>query len=128
MRELLLDTSALLYWTLLPERLSEPAVRAIENAEERLISVVSLWEVALKQKKGALELPLPVTEFTSRVRRAEGTTIVPLELETAVDGALLDWSHRDPADRWLVALATRRNCSLVSSDERIRRYYALSVW
>lgn len=128
MRELLLDTSALLFWTLSPERLSAPATRAIGEAEARLISVVSLWEVALKHRKGALELPLPSREYVARLETAEKVEIVPLEQRVAVAGALLEWDHRDPADRWIVALAQQRNCAIVTSDERIRAFHKNTVW
>ena len=58
-RPVVLDTSALLYWTLLPGSLSGPARAAIETASEGLgcfVSAISLWEIALKAKRGQLTL------------------------------------------------------------------------
>ena len=128
MRELLLDTSALLFWTLAPERLTASALRAIDDSRVRLLSVVSLWEVALKNRKGALELPLAPREYLDRLEAADGVEIVPLQPRVAVAGALLDWDHRDPADRWIVALAQQRECPIVTSDERIRSFYEATIW
>ncbi|MFP4302710.1 MAG: type II toxin-antitoxin system VapC family toxin [Spirochaetaceae bacterium] len=128
MRELLLDTSALLFWTLAPERLTASAIQAIDDASVRLISAVSLWEVALKNRKGALELPLPTEEYVDRLTAADRVEISPLEPQVAVAGALLDWDHRDPADRWIVALAQQRGCPIVTSDERIRAFHKHTIW
>lgn len=127
MREVVLDTSALLYWTLDPTRLTVRAVHAIADAERCLVSVVSLWEVALKTGRGALELPLSVDEYMRRLERADRVEIAPLDQATVVAGAQLQWEHRDPADRWIVALARSRTCALVSSDKRIREFYESAV-
>jgi len=125
---ILLDTSALLYWTLAPERLTSRAAAVVENAKHRMVLAVSLWEIALKNARGALELPLPMDEYLRRLEVAEGLEIQPLHAAIAVAGALLAWDHRDPADRWIVALAKHLDLPLVTSDERILSFYPAAVW
>ena len=123
-----LDTSALLYWTLAPQRLTVPANDHIEQAEEVIILSVSLWEIALKHRKGALELPGTITDYRSRLAEVDRLRIRNLDEAPAVSGALLDWNHRDPADRWITALALELTAPLVTSDRTIRAYYSDAVW
>ena len=60
MSRVVLDTSALLFWTLAPERLSPRARTAIDGATPSgwLASAISLWEIGLKVQRGQLSLPL----------------------------------------------------------------------
>lgn len=44
---------------------------------------------------------------------------LPVEPDDALLAASLDWSHRDPVDRMLVAQARRRHMVLASSDDVI---------
>ena len=59
MSRVVLDTSALLFWTLAPERLSPQARTAIDGATPYgwLASAISLWEIGLKVQRGQLSLP-----------------------------------------------------------------------
>ena len=58
MSRVVLDTSALLFWTLAPERLSARARTAIDGATPFgwLASAISLWEIGLKVQRGQLSL------------------------------------------------------------------------
>lgn len=124
----ILDTAALLYWTLAPDRLTPRAKRAIDGAKNVEILSVSLWEIALKHRKGALELPVTIDEYRNRLLTVERLHIRSLDAPLAVAGALLEWTHRDPADRWITALAMRREAPLITSDRTIRDFYSRAVW
>ena len=124
----ILDTSALLYWTLAPDRLTPRAKRDIDGAKNVEILSVSLWEIALKHRKGALELPGTIDEYRKRLFTVERLHIRSLDAPIAVAGALLDWTHRDPVDRWITALAMRREAPLITSDRTIRDFYSRAVW
>ena len=51
----LLDTHALLWWVADSSRLSEVAYRAIaDEANEKLVSAASAWEIATKHRLGKL--------------------------------------------------------------------------
>jgi len=51
---IILDTSALLYWTLDPDQLSPKARQAVQQADRILVRSISLWEIALKVKRQKL--------------------------------------------------------------------------
>lgn len=125
---IVLDTSALLYWTLDAARLSLNAKQAIEQAERIVISSISIWEIALKVKRHKLVIPLPITDYVERLQRLEALEILAVDVQTWLDNLDLLWEHRDPADRTIVALATRFGCSLITSDRVIAEYYQETIW
>lgn len=121
---IVLDTSALLYWTLEPARLTKPAADALESHEQILVSSISLWEIALKHHKGRLNLGFPPRELQARLERVEGVVILDVDSETWMTSVELNWIHADPADRVIVATAMQRDCRLLTSDSQILSFYA----
>lgn len=125
---IVLDTSALLYWTLDPAQLSPNAEQAIDQAERILISSISVWEIALKVKRGKLKIPLTISDYVERLHRLYGLEILPVDVQTWLDNLDLPWDHRDPTDRTIVALAVRSGCPLITSDSVIAEYYPKTIW
>lgn len=123
-----LDTSALLFWTLDPGRLSVSATEAIESADQILVSSIAIWEIGIKVKRGKLGIPISVREYAQRLKGVDRVEIVPVDEFTWIDSIDLEWEHRDPADRVMVATAKRFGCPLLTSDAAILRFYARSVW
>jgi PIN domain nuclease of toxin-antitoxin system len=124
----LLDTSALLYWTLDPIQLSSSAARAIDGADQVLVSSIAIWEISIKVKRGKLVIPVSVREYAKRLKGVDRVEIIPVDEPTWIDSIDLDWQHRDPADRVMVATAKRFACPLVTSDATILRFHSESVW
>lgn len=125
---IVLDTSALLYWTLDPAQLSAKAELTISQAERIVISSISIWEIGLKVKRGKLGIPLTMTEYVERLQRLEAIEIRPVDVQAWLDNLDLAWEHRDPADRMIVALAARLGCPLITSDRVIAGYYPETIW
>jgi PIN domain nuclease of toxin-antitoxin system len=125
---LVLDTSALLFWTLDPEKLSFYAAQAIEQAEKVIVSSISVWEIALKVKNGKLEISLPIADYVERLNRIDALEIFPVDVQDWLDNLALPWEHRDPADRIIVALAARLDCPLLTTDGIIEDYYPKTLW
>ena len=127
----MLDTSTLLWWTNRPEELTTAASIAIALALSRdacLVSAISLWEIALKARQGKLDVGIPVVEYARRVAQIDGLRILDVDVSTWLRNVALDWSHRDPADRTIVATAEMHDAALVTSDAVIRAYYPRAVW
>jgi len=124
---LLLDTHVWI-WLAYGEsrRIKAAAVRAIEDAGSRRairISVVSVWEIALLESKGRLELPVPVSEWIKLALDRPDFELVGLEPAIAVESCNLPAGfHADPADRFLVATARLKNAVIVTRDKRILKY------
>ncbi|MBM3262246.1 MAG: type II toxin-antitoxin system VapC family toxin [candidate division Zixibacteria bacterium] len=124
----LLDTCALIFWTLDPASLTQTAREAIHQADEVAISAISVWEIGIKNRRGAIDLPLSFREYVERLKTVRGLQILPVDEQIWVANVEMDWSHRDPADRTVVATAMMHGWPLVTSDVTIRNYYPSSVW
>ncbi|NOX62965.1 MAG: type II toxin-antitoxin system VapC family toxin [Chloroflexi bacterium] len=125
---IVLDTSALFFWAFDPEKLTPAARQAIQEADLRIVNAISLWELGLKVQRRKLYLPITVREFAIQLSRVERLDIRPTDIDIWLHSLDLDWAHRDPADRVIVASADLLGCKLVTSDQRIRGFYPLTVW
>ena len=89
--KLLLDTHVLLWAATEPKRLRREAREAIEDgANDAHVSVVTAWEIALKQALGKLELPRPAEQWLPDVIQQTGLTVVEVTLAANEDAPCLD--------------------------------------
>ena len=125
---IVLDTSSLVFWTLDPGRLSRTAEQTIAQADRVGVSSISIWEIGIKVERGRLVLPLSGGEYLENLEQTDRVEILPVDLSTWIRNLQLDWNHRDPVDRTIVATASLRNCPLVTSDNVLRSFYEKAVW
>jgi len=124
-----LDTCVLLWWTLDPEKLSPVAVKHCKNidTEGACIASVSLWEIGVKIQKGKLNIGMPIRSFAKLLSQVN-IEQVPVDTDLWLESLELEWEHRDPADRLIVALAKQRNLPILTADNLIREYYPSVIW
>lgn len=115
---LLVDTHVAIWWLDGDRRLSSETRAAIESAAEVYLSVVSLWEILIKQARGRLDLP---AGFTDALR--DDFVDLPLTLDHVLEGRALPLLHRDPFDRMLVAQAVVEGMTIVSADRALAEYH-----
>ena len=130
---IVLDTQVWLWWVHDVSKLSERAARAIHEEEEAgaiRVSVISVWEIAVKSDLGKLELSMDVDEWFRLASSYPSLVVEPVSAQDAIASARLPGSfHKDPADRIIVAMARRYGVSLVTSDRLIRAYpHVASIW
>jgi PIN domain nuclease of toxin-antitoxin system len=125
---IVLDTSALLFWTLDPANLSQKAHEVILGADRILVSSISIWEIALKVKQQQLVLPLTIDDYADRLQRLKSLEILPVDVQAWLENLGLPWEHPDPAARTIVALSARFNCPLVTADRIMADYYPQTIW
>lgn len=127
---LLLDTHVWLWLASgTTEKLKPDARKVIEQASVSnplLVSIISVWEVALLESKKRLRLPMSVNEWVERALDRPDIRLVGLEhARTVIDSCRLPGDfHPDPADRLLVATARSENAVLVTHDKKILDYGA----
>jgi PIN domain nuclease of toxin-antitoxin system len=116
---LLLDSRALLWWMDDNPRLG-PAVReAIGRAASVAVSLVSIWEIAIKSSLGKLTVDL--NELLANVCR-DGFDLLPVTAADCLAVTRLPHRHGDPFDRMLIAQARERGLTLVSDDRNFAAY------
>lgn len=127
---ILLDTSALIWWTLDPDRLSAKARKACDLTIDRggLVSSVSFWEIGIKIKKKRLQAGISLREYIDRIRTMGMLTIIPVDEKIWLASVELDWDHPDPADRVIVSTASINKASIITSDAIMRGFYRKTIW
>jgi len=126
-----LDTCALLWWSLEPAELSATAAIAIEKMEQEKNGVVpsmAIWEIAIKVKNKKFNLGIPLSTYVAKLKQSDAMQIISVDEDLLVRSVNLSWSHRDPVDRIVVALALDKNCPIITKDKQIRKFYSKSVW
>lgn len=120
---LLLDTHVLLWSALTPKRIRPDVRTVLEDGEnEILASVVSAWEIAIKQSLGKLTLVRPAERWLPDVLAKMAITPLPVSLGAALRVRALPWLHRDPFDRLLAAQALDEGVTVVTHDDVFVRY------
>jgi len=117
----LLDTHVLVWVTHQSVRLGS-ARQLVADADNRLMSAVSVWELAIKQRLGKLSVGSDVRTWTRRVTRELVLDHLPVTAEHAAAVEHLPDVHRDPFDRLLVAQAVAEGVVLLTADDRLTAY------
>ncbi|HWD68363.1 MAG TPA: type II toxin-antitoxin system VapC family toxin [Caulobacteraceae bacterium] len=121
---LLLDTHVALWATTEPERL--PAAIAEQIADpgnDVLVSVASLWEIAIKHARGRNPATMPISAADARREfGAAGFTFLDVSASHAIAVESLPSIHGDPFDRLLVAQALTEPLRLVTHDATLAPY------
>jgi PIN domain nuclease of toxin-antitoxin system len=131
---IVLDTHSLLWWVNGSKCLSTSATEAIEqeldSSGKDLVSAITPWEIAMLLQRGRLALGMDLDEWLDAVESIECVELVPIGAQVAMQAVRLPGEfHKDPADRFIVALARERNVPLVTADEKIQRYpHVISIW
>jgi PIN domain nuclease of toxin-antitoxin system len=107
------------------EKLSPRVVSILENPESvKLISVVSITEIALKQSIG--KSSMNETDIREAIRDLN-LIVIPFEEEHAFELCHLPLHHRDPFDRMIIATALAENVPLIGADRMFKAYKGLKV-
>ena len=128
---MLFDTCALLRATLSPDALTENerdiAFAALENGTAA-VSSISFWEIGIKIKRKKLDIRMNLDTFIEKIHQFNGFEIIPVDERIWAKNISLNWSHRDPADRTIVATAMLRELPILTRDSIIREFYTKQGW
>jgi PIN domain nuclease of toxin-antitoxin system len=124
----LLDTHIWLWLLDSPTKIASPIRTALGAADELVLSVASVWEIAIKVKLGKLVVQGGVDAARQEMLTAIGARELAITSTHALAAADLPALHRDPFDRILVAQAIVEGLVLVTADEMVRQYSAPTQW
>ena len=127
--KILLDTHTVLWMVNGYEKLSPSAKELLLNDEHTLfISVVSLWEMAIKVSLGKLsELDGGVGVVISKLESMP-IKVLPITTDCIKSIESLPFIHRDPFDRMLVATAVSSGMTILTADSNTPKYSASCIW
>lgn len=125
----LLDTSTFLWIVSDSSRLSSKAENFIADFDNELIlSAVSLWEIAIKTSIGKLELFKPFNRLIPEQLEENAIQVLPLELDHFSSIIDLEFHHRDPFDRLIIAQSITENIPVITSDSKFQKYPVEIIW
>ena len=129
----LLDTHACLWALQGDSQLSATVSRIITDpGNESLLSIASLWEMAIKVRKGTLIVNTgrqPFAQTILRDLRAARIGLLDISPNHALAVSTLPLSgHKDPCDRLIAAQAMIEGMPLLSRDTRLDQYGVQRIW
>jgi PIN domain nuclease of toxin-antitoxin system len=126
---LLLDTHAWIWWLSAPDQLNAAARSLLaDGANQLILSVASVWEIAIKVSIGKLQLPGPIDTFIPEQIRLDRIELLAVALPHSLRVASLPHHHRDPFDRMLVAQAMVESLPILTADPLLRPYGTDLIW
>lgn len=127
--DILLDTHTLLWFITDAPRLSRNAVELVnDSSNNKFVSIVSLWEIAIKLSIGKIFFTEPFHQLFPHQLDINGFELLPVEINHTSVIAMLPFHHRDPFDRLLIAQSLEENMSIVSADKVFDDYGVTRLW
>jgi PIN domain nuclease of toxin-antitoxin system len=124
----LLDTHTAIWQFNGDTALSNTAKQIIYGYSNRIyISIVSVWEVAIKINIGKLNFAGNTENFL-HLADLDDITIFPIKTEHLLIYENLPLIHRDPFDRLLIATAIAEEMTLITDDKEVAKYGVPQVW
>lgn len=128
MARILLDTHALIWWHEEDVRLSQMAIKAIEDLSNTVyVSITSFWEIVIKLKTEKLKLNYTIDELMEACALSN-MVLIPIKLYHLNQLSLLPLFHKDPFDRMLAAIAYSDSMTLISKDDKLSQYNISILW
>ena len=124
---MLLDTCSFIWFLEDSPKLSYEAKAAIEDGEMVYLSIVSLWEIAIKKNLGKLEIKQTMKEL-AQICRDVDIVILPIKTSYLDKLETLPGIHGDPFERLIISTAMEEGVSIVTHDAKIARYDVPVIW
>ncbi|NET56282.1 MAG: type II toxin-antitoxin system VapC family toxin [Symploca sp. SIO2E6] len=125
----LLDTHTLIWFFSGNPNLSNTVREIIEDTNnQKLISLASVWEMAIKQSKGKLTLSLPIETYIMQKVSLEDFALLFIQLNHLGSISTLPFYHNDPFDRLLITQAAVENIPILSRDVAFDAYRVKRIW
>ena len=124
---MLLDTHTLLWFLNNDSKLISTVKSDIENADQVVVSIVNLWEIAIKLSIQKLELDFAFAELPDCLTQLE-ISILPLTFADLEHYITLPLHPRDPFDHLLITQALTKSLEIVSADTAFDAYSVRRIW
>jgi PIN domain nuclease of toxin-antitoxin system len=128
-RVVLIDTAVVVYLETRPNALSSFAKDVMQRkTARRYLSMVSLWEIAIKNGIGKLPLDDGFADLAARWAGRDDLELLTLSLPVINRVPALPLIHRDPFDRLLACQFQELDVAILSPDPVFDAYGILRMW
>ena len=125
---LLLDTNAFFWFSEDNKKLSSKAKSFIENSENIcFISIASIWEMAIKTSLNKLKVKIGFKNLLEEIKKND-FDLLNISFEHTLKITDLEFHHRDPFDRIIIAQSLVEHFSIISSDKIFDKYNIERIW
>ncbi len=122
--KILLDTHTLIWFLQGNNQLGEKNKMILTNPENtKFLSIVSIWEMALKINSGKLIISQPLQNFIPQQIK-----LINLNLRYIYQLSVLPFHHKDPFDRLIIATSLIEDLIIMSIDENFEKYNINLIW
>ena len=125
---ILLDAHTFIWFFNGDGQLSNKARKLIEDSKtKKFVSIASIWEVAIKIGLKKLVFDGHTSEIVELISK-NGFQILQISVNHIATYETLEFVHRDPFDRILVAQAIVEKMTIITKDENIQKYRVKTNW
>ena len=128
MDQFIIDTHAFLWYANGDSRLSKKALGYMESSLEKWLSSASVWEMAIKQSLGKLYFKKPFSNLINEQIELNQYHILTITNEHLFHLVDLEFHHRDPFDRLIIAQSIINGFPILSADKQFDKYDIQRIW
>ena len=119
----LLDTHTVLWFLKGDKKLSDKARRLIDSPRNsKFLSIVSLWEIAVKVSLGKLVLDKSFERLFPEQLYFNRIEVLDITVDSLIKLTTLPFHHRDPFDRLIIAQALVEELPIIGTDAAFDAY------
>ena len=119
----LIDTHILLWYITGDIRIKPDTRDKIESNNNLVfVSNASLWEIAIKQSIGKLNLNVSLSELFDFLRK-KGFEILEYDIRDLETLQTLPFHHQDPFDRIIIAQVKTKFLEIITNDTMVMKYF-----
>jgi PIN domain nuclease of toxin-antitoxin system len=126
--KLLLDTHTFLWFIDDSPLLSAKGKALLEADNDLLLSIGSLWEIAIKLCLGKLTVAMPLEVLMTQQLTSNDIDILSITVSHLVTVSALPLHHRDPFDRLIIVQAMVEQMPIVRADPAFDAYPVERLW
>ncbi len=127
--KIILDTHTFLWFINGDQRLSKFARKQIKNlSNQRLLSIASLWEMAIKANIGRLKLNATFSKLYTAHIFGNAIKLLQISPDHLDNLGKLPFYHKDPFDRLIISQSKYEKAAIISIDRTFDKYKVKRIW
>ena len=124
----LIDTKILIWILIDTNKIPSNILDLIKKKENEIyLSLVSIWEIAIKISIGKLILPFELNNIIQEINELN-INIIEIKPEHLIKTAELPFVHKDPFDRLIISKSIIENLPIITSDNNFKNYNVNLIW